>query len=190
MNDPETPENGTGRTGPDSWATESGESAESPEYREPRVSDEPTDPGAAPEDEGIPDLQDGTPEAQQAEDPQQMPVPGERPVAADDFGTTPAEQAEGESLDDRLAEEEPDVGAGGADQAVAPETTAAPEAGQLSDDPLPGSRPANQDTFATESDAEGLAGEESAVHVSDDDEADLGLRFDEDEPGGGPPFRG
>ncbi|WP_247597507.1 hypothetical protein [Streptomyces sp. RKND-216] len=193
MNDPETTENGApagGRTPPEGRATESGERAESPEYREQRVVDEPTDPGAAPEDEGIPDLQDGTPEAQRAEDPQQMPVPGERPVAAESFGTTPAEQLEGEPLDDRLAEEEPDVGVGGADRPAAPEDSTTPEAGQLSDDPLPGTRLANQDSFATESDAEGLSGEESAVHVSGDDADDLGLRFDEDEPGGGPPPRG
>lgn len=177
MNDPGNTENGAGRTPPAGPATESGESAESPEYREPRVVNEPTDPGAAPEDEGIPDLQDGTPEAQRAGDPQRMPVPGERPVAADNFGTTAAEQAEGESLDDRLAEEEPDAGPGGA------EDTATPEAGQLRDDPLPGGRPVNQDTFATESEAEGMSVEESAVHVSGDDEEDLGLRLDEEDPG-------
>ncbi len=187
MNDPETTENGTGRTPPERRATESGESAVSPEYREPRVSDERTDPGAAPEDEGIPDLQDGTPQAQQAEDPQQMPVPGERPVAAESFGTTHAEQAEGESLDDRLAEERPDVGPGGAQGGPAPDRTETPEAGQLSDDPLPGSRPANQDSFSTESDAEGLSGEDGAVHVSEDEDEDLGLRIDEENPG--PPDR-
>lgn len=174
MNDPETTENGAGRTAP-ARATESGERAESPEYREPRVADERTDPAASPEDEGIPDLQDGTPEAQRAEDPQRMPVPGERPVAAESFGTTHAEQVEGESLDDRLAEEEPDVGAGGV------EDVPTPEAGQLSDDPLPSSRPANQDSFSTESDAPGTSGEESAVHVSGDDDEDLGLRLDEEE---------
>jgi hypothetical protein len=34
--------------------------------------------------------------------------PPERPLALNRFGTTPAEEAEGESLDQRLAEEEPD----------------------------------------------------------------------------------
>lgn len=182
MNDPEATENGAGRTAADRRATESGESAESPEYREPRIVDERTDPAAAPEEEGIPDLQDGTPQAQRAEDPQRMPVPGERPVAAESFGTTHAEQVEGEPLDDRLAEEEPDVGAGGV------EDTSTPEAGQLSDDPLPGSRPANQDSFSTESDAEGTSAEENAVHVSGDDDEDLGLRLDDEEPGR-PPTR-
>jgi hypothetical protein len=60
------------------------------------------------EDDGIPDLQDGVPEQDWAEDPQFAPVPGERPNASTDFGTTALEQAEGESLDGRLARELPD----------------------------------------------------------------------------------
>ncbi|MCF6525364.1 hypothetical protein [Streptomyces sp. JJ36] len=173
-------EAGTSGEGRRPVATEAGEAAESRAYREPQVPEAPADPGTAPEEEGIPDLQDGTPEAQRAEDPQQMPVPGERPVAAEDFGTTFAEQVEGAPLDERLAEEEPDVG----DEAA--EGEPAPEAGQLSDDPLPGTRPANQDSFSTASEAEGLAGEETAVHVSGDDDEDLGLRLDEEEPGAPP----
>ena len=43
-------------------------------------------------------------------DPQDdMPVPGDRPVAVNDFGTTVAEQQAGEPLDLRLAREEPDL---------------------------------------------------------------------------------
>jgi len=43
-------------------------------------------------------------------DPQDdMPVPGDNPVAVDDFGTTALEQQEGEPLDLRLAREEPDL---------------------------------------------------------------------------------
>ncbi|MGE5765239.1 MAG: DUF5709 domain-containing protein, partial [Mycobacterium leprae] len=38
-----------------------------------------------------------------------MPVPGDEPMAVDDFGTTAAEQREGEPLDLRLSREEPDV---------------------------------------------------------------------------------
>ena len=67
------------------------------------------DPGAAPEDEGIPDLQDDSPEREWSEDPQRQAVPGDVPVAAESFGTTGAEQAQGESLADRLAQEEPEV---------------------------------------------------------------------------------
>jgi len=65
------------------------------------------DPGSRLEDSGIPDLQDGTPE-QQAEDPQEMPLPGNAPGASVDWGTTAEEQREGEPLDARLRRELPD----------------------------------------------------------------------------------
>jgi hypothetical protein len=66
------------------------------------------DPRSEFEDEGIPDLQDGYPQQQWAQDPQQAPLPGDDPVAVDDHGTTVAEQRAGEPLDDRLRREEPD----------------------------------------------------------------------------------
>jgi hypothetical protein len=72
------------------------------------------DPRSELEEQGIPDLQDGYPEQQWAEDPQQAPVPGDEPVAVEDFGTTAEEAREGESLEGRLSREEPDVGARGA----------------------------------------------------------------------------
>jgi len=62
-----------------------------------------------PEDEGLPEVQqDDSPTQERAEDPQFAPLPGERANASADFGTTAAEQAEGESLDGRLAREVPD----------------------------------------------------------------------------------
>jgi hypothetical protein len=62
-----------------------------------------------PEDDGIPEVaQDDFPTQDRAEDPQFAPLPGERPGASVDFGTTAREQAEGESLTDRLAREVPD----------------------------------------------------------------------------------
>ncbi len=62
-----------------------------------------------PEDEGIPEVsQDDSPTMQRAEDPEFAPLPGERPGASTDFGTTALEQSEGESLDGRLAREVPD----------------------------------------------------------------------------------
>ncbi|MFH9347708.1 hypothetical protein [Kitasatospora sp. NPDC017646] len=67
------------------------------------------DPGAEPEDEGIPDLQDGSPSREWSQDPQIPAVPGDTPVAAESHGTTGAEQAEGESLEARLAQEEPEI---------------------------------------------------------------------------------
>jgi hypothetical protein len=63
-----------------------------------------------PEDDGIPDVsQDDFPTIQENEDPQFAPVPDrDRAPAALDFGTTAAEQAEGESLTGRLEREIPD----------------------------------------------------------------------------------
>lgn len=66
------------------------------------------DPYSEFEDEGIPDLQDGTPGQEQAVDPQRAPLPGDRPQAVDDFGTTVEEQIEGEPLDLRTDREEPE----------------------------------------------------------------------------------
>ncbi|GGS74862.1 hypothetical protein GCM10010156_37080 [Planobispora rosea] len=66
------------------------------------------DPRSTFEDEGIPDLQDGSPEQRWAVDPQEAPVPGDRPMAVDDFGTTVDEQIQGESLEGRLAREIPE----------------------------------------------------------------------------------
>ncbi|GHE07774.1 hypothetical protein [Klenkia taihuensis] len=63
-----------------------------------------------PEDAGIPEIADDTPEAALAEDPQFAPDMGRETAGASvDFGTTAEEQAEGEPLDGRLAREEPDV---------------------------------------------------------------------------------
>lgn len=64
------------------------------------------------EEEGIPDLQDGTPEQQAANDPQEAPPAGlEEPIAAEEHGTTVYEQVRGESLDQRLSRERADVAA-------------------------------------------------------------------------------
>jgi hypothetical protein len=63
-----------------------------------------------PEDEGLPEVQqDDSPTQERAEDPQFAPLPGERPGASTDFGTTAFEQSEGEPLDGRLAREVPDT---------------------------------------------------------------------------------
>jgi hypothetical protein len=129
------------------------------------------DPGAEPEDEGMPDLQDLSPEGEAANDPQRESVAVDEPVAVERFGTTFNEQVEGESLDERLSEEEPDVGDAEADG------PGAQPVGQLTDDPLPW-RSANQDSFSTGSTAHGLSGEEAAVYVSEDDDSDLGLGLD------------
>ncbi|TQS19519.1 DUF5709 domain-containing protein [Microbispora hainanensis] len=69
------------------------------------------DPRSRFEDEGIPDLQEGTPGQQWAEDPQEMPLPGDRPLGLDEYGTTPDEMREGEPMGGRLSREVPDVDA-------------------------------------------------------------------------------
>jgi len=130
------------------------------------------DPGEYPEDGGIPDLQDNLPEAEWSDDPERESVPGDTPVAVDRYGTTGAERAEGEPLGLRLAEEEPDVGDEEAEQ------LSDEPAGQLSDDPLPW-RSANQDTFSHASPAHGLTAEETAVHVAEDDDPELGLDLED-----------
>jgi hypothetical protein len=123
-----------------------------------------------PEDEGIPEVsQDDFPTSQRAEDPEFAPLPGERPGASTDFGTTAAEQAEGESLDGRLAREVPDD---------APDVRPAEDPQrahtQLEQD-LDTTPPSDSGTERTADDVEATADpavggegpEESAVHVTD-----------------------
>lgn len=61
------------------------------------------------EDEGLPDLEDGSPEQRWARDPQQAPVPGDEPAAVEDYGTTFTEMNDGESLAHKLDRETDDV---------------------------------------------------------------------------------
>jgi hypothetical protein len=68
---------------------------------------DPSDPF---EDEGLASPEPGFAAKRITGDPQDdMAVPGDDPVAVDDFGTTAAEQREGEPLDLRLAREQPDL---------------------------------------------------------------------------------
>jgi hypothetical protein len=61
------------------------------------------------EDEGVPQVaQDDSPTQERAEDPQFEPLPGERPGASADVGTTAFEHSQGESLEGRLTRELPD----------------------------------------------------------------------------------
>lgn len=74
----------------------------SPDSREP-------DPGSELEDEGIPDHSGALPGKVITGDAQEdYAVPGDEPVAADEFGTTAAEMREGEPLEDRLRREQPE----------------------------------------------------------------------------------
>jgi Family of unknown function (DUF5709) len=115
------------------------------------------DPPSPFEDEGLPDLDSGLPGKRITGDPQDdMPVPGDEPVAVDDFGTTAAEQREGEPLDLRLAREEPDVIAGddaAAGRIVEPDEGAGPD---LEPDAV---------GLDVGTDGGGLSAEEQAVHI-------------------------
>ncbi len=120
-----------------------------------------------PEDGGIPETaQDDSPTMARAEDPQFEALPGERPTATTDFGTTALEQAEGESLDGRLDRELPDDSAD-----VRPAEDPQRADVQLEQDLDAGdsgtARTAD-DMAATGDTAVGGEGpEESAVHVTD-----------------------
>jgi hypothetical protein len=121
-----------------------------------------------PEDEGIPEVsQDDSPTMERAEDPQFAPLPGERPGASVDFGTTAEEQAEGESLDGRLARELPDDASD-----VRPAEDPQRAHAQLEQD-LDTTPPTDSGTERTADDLEATADapvggegpEESAVHI-------------------------
>lgn len=72
------------------------------------------DPGDP--DEGVPGLQSGLPAKRITGDAQDdMIPPADAPVAADRFGTTAAELAQGESLDERLRQERDQTGHGDPD---------------------------------------------------------------------------
>lgn len=124
----------------------------------------PSDPGGSPEDEGIPDLQDGTPQQQGANDPQQQPVPGDTATAVSRSAPTPAEMREGESLDERLAEEEPDIA-----PVATGDSGPGEEAGRLREgtERLP---PRHQDVHARERGGDALSAEEEAVRVEEADQ--------------------
>src|SRR5690606_20363401 len=95
------------------------------------------DPRSRFEDEGIPDLQNGTPEQQWAEDPQEAPLPADYPVGVDEYGTTVDEQIQGESLEGRLEREVPEEEAAfGAD---------IPVTVQRAPEPDPDERPLTED---------------------------------------------
>ena len=123
-----------------------------------------------PEDEGLPEVsQDDSPTMERAEDPEFAPLPGERPGASADFGTTSLEQAEGESLDGRLAREVPDD-APGVRPAEDPQRAFAQLEQNLDTTP-----PTDSGTERTADDIEATADlpvggegpEENAMHVTD-----------------------
>jgi hypothetical protein len=110
--------------------------------------------------------------------------PPERPRAVDRTGTTAAEQHRGESLDERLAQETPDVappegdGLGDAsdtDGELLDAEAGSARAGRLVA-PDEGAHPDTDDLFATDVGIDGAAAsaEEAAVHVVPDPEEPAG----------------
>jgi hypothetical protein len=107
-------------------------------------------------------------------DPQDADVvPGDTPVAVDDFGTTAAEQAAGEPLDLRLSREEPEVDpatatADASDDAADPFPAAADErAGRLVQPDEGTHADTETDEVATSvgTDQGGFTAEERAMHI-------------------------
>lgn len=125
-----------------------------------------------PEDDGIPEIADDTPEAAAAEDPQfAAPMGQERAAATVDFGTTAAEQAEGEPLDGRLEREVPDVDVDPGVRAAEDPDGPATQVDQDADaDPLDdsGTDTVGDDVVASGSESVGGEGpEERAVHPAE-----------------------
>ena len=149
--------------------------------------DQPPEPVSDLEQEGIPDLEGGYPgEAAAGVSHDEVVVPGDRPLGAEEFGTTAAEGREDEPLSVRVEREEPDLAAieatelGGGERLVEPDwgTLGADEEGDL----IGGA--ALDDTGA-------LSSEEAAIHVTTEDRAP-GVTWDEspdyagdEAPGGG-----
>ncbi|MFI0357658.1 DUF5709 domain-containing protein [Actinomadura sp. 9N407] len=115
-----------------------------------------------PEDEGIPDLQEGPLEQYQGEDPQEPPIPGDRPMAMDQYGTTEEEVREGEPLDVRLAREEPDQ--------PAPESEPLRPAGRIVEEDEGAHPDTESDAVAADvgDDGGGYSAEERAMRIEDE----------------------
>jgi hypothetical protein len=127
-----------------------------------------TEPGV-PEDDFAADRLVESTETLRDDDAESMPLdrgrePGEGPLAADRFGTTHAEEAAGESLDQRLAEEEPDTGT---DPSFASEPPVDYQVGRLVEPDEGAHSDTEKDAVADDvgRDGGGLSAEEAAMHV-------------------------
>ncbi|MFE1753324.1 DUF5709 domain-containing protein [Streptomyces anandii] len=143
---------------------------------------QPTGNNEEQEDAAPLDMQDAVGERTYDETLDEGYSPPEKPLGVTKYGTTASEQHEGESLDQRLAQERPDVGepegdgvgdlAGGEGEPVDPEA-GAERAGRLVA-PDEGAHPdTTKDEIAEDVGIDGGAAgaEEAAVHVIDDDGA-------------------
>ncbi|MFG1920822.1 DUF5709 domain-containing protein [Cryptosporangium sp. NPDC048952] len=100
---------------------------------------------------------------------------GDRYRASDRFGTTAEEQSRGESLDQLLAEEEPDVTAEYDDEdedvPADPGSTTQERAGRLVEPDEGAHEDEDDEAYAVDAgvDGAGASAEEAAVHLVDDD---------------------
>ena len=115
------------------------------------------------DDEGVPDQLDPLPDKRMAGDGQEgLPPPTDRPTATVAYGTTEAEQRQGEPLGYRLAQEQPDadaLGDWGDDTDV----------GRLVDAPAEDGLDVEGEAIASETDDDvfGRSAEEAAMHVEE-----------------------
>jgi len=129
---------------------------------------------------------DDTLDDDRVEDPLDTGIaPADRWSGADRFGTTPAEEAAGESLDQRLAEELPDVDPdadpaadGDEDELTRRGYDTDPRAGRLVEDDEGFGEDVEADSVAWDAgvDGGGASAEEAAIHVIDDEDGDGPLR--------------
>ncbi|MEW5354523.1 DUF5709 domain-containing protein [Streptomyces sp. 16-176A] len=143
---------------------------------------QPTGSNEEQEDAAPLDMQDAVDERTYDDTLDEGYSPPEKPLGVDKYGTTAAEQHEGETLDQRLAQERPDVGEpegdgvgdlpGGEGEPVDPEA-GTDRAGRLVA-PDEGAHPdTTKDEIAADEgvDAGAAGAEEAAVHVVEDDTA-------------------
>lgn len=139
------------------------------------------DPADPYEEEGLASPNADLPGKRITGDPQDdMAVPGDEPVAVDDFGTTAEEEAAGEPLDLRLAREEPDLleRAAGTDADDGPDAAQPyPEdhderVGRIVEEDQGGRPDTEPDAVGLDvgTDSGGFSAEERAMHVVPDPE--------------------
>jgi hypothetical protein len=114
----------------------------------------------SPEEEGIPDVDELPPGLARTGDPLEgIVAPRDHPLAADDYGTTPAEEALGESLEQRMLREEPEpLGWALADDDVEP-AAVQPDEGMVDYDDTA------EEVADLVADPFGLSAEEAAVRI-------------------------
>lgn len=130
------------------------------------------------DDEGVPDHLDPLPAKRASGDGQEgLPPPNDLPGASLGHGTTEREQREGEPLDDRLGQEEPDataIGDWSGDRRIGRLVEDDEENVDAGPDPLadaPGAALADTEGSAVAErlpeDVHGMTAEEAAMHIED-----------------------